>query len=251
MNNALQSFLSPNIFKDYPELVAAQSTRHGGVSPYPFTSLNLGLHTNDDPANVLENRRKFFSKLGVDPSSVAHSHQVHGDQILVIEQAGAYQGYDALITNLPNIFCCVTIADCTPILVYDPKHRAVAAIHAGWRGTAQKIVHKTLARMQEVFETQGKDCCAYIGTCIAECSYEVGAEVAEHFDNRHKRFDTNRNKFFVDLKSANKTQLLAAGLQENQIEVSPHCTFVQNDQYFSHRKEKGKTGRMLAGILMV
>ena len=250
MDNTSKLFLSPSIFSNHPSLIAVQSTRHGGISDYPFASLNLGLHTDDDQANVQENRRRFFSQFGIQSSSVAHSHQVHGDQILVVEEAGAYQGYDALITNQANIFCCVTIADCTPVLVYDPINQAIAAIHAGWRGTAQEIVRKTLVKMQEEFGTQGKDCQAYIGACIAECSYEVGDEVAEHFENHHKRFDTSRNKFFVDLKSANKAQLLAAGLSENQIEVSPDCTFIHNEQYFSHRKEKGKTGRMLAGILI-
>lgn len=241
----------PNIFAGAPYVVAAQSTRRGGVSPHPYASLNLGLFTDDETENVHENRRRFFSALEVKSDAVAHIYQVHEDQVLVVEQAGAYRGYDALITNRPNIFCCVTVADCTPILVYDPVNEAVAAIHAGWRGTALQIVRKTLDKMRETFGTQGADCRAYIGTCIAECSYEVGADVANHFDPGHKRFDPKRNKFYVDLKAANKTQLLAAGLPEKQIEVSPDCTFMQNDRYFSHRKEIGTTGRMLAGIGMI
>lgn len=248
MQQAAELFRSPSIFKHFPQLVAAQSTRRGGVSPHPYASLNLGLFTDDDIENVRENRRRFFSALEVEPGAVAHSYQVHEDQILVVERPGAYRGYDALITNRSGIFCCVTVADCTPILVYDPKNEAVAAIHAGWRGTALQIVRKTLDKMRETFGAQAADCQAYIGTCIAECSYEVGVEVADHFDPGHKRFDAERNKFYVDLKAANKTQLLAAGLPEKNIEVSPHCTFLQNDRYFSHRKEMGTTGRMLAGI---
>jgi YfiH family protein len=240
----------PAIFAGDPYLIAAQSTRCGGVSPHPYASLNLGLFTDDEAENVEENRSRFFSALEVEPNAVAHSYQVHEDQILVVEEAGAYRGYDALITGRPNIFCCVTVADCTPILVYDPKNEAVAAIHAGWRGTAMQIVRQTLEKMRETFGALGADCRAYIGTCIAECSYEVGADVADHFAPGHKRFDPKRNKFYVDLKAANKTQLLASGLLEKNIEVSPHCTFLQNDRYFSHRKEMGTTGRMLAGIGM-
>ena len=246
MKNPL--YLRPPVFKDFPELLAAESTRHGGVSPRPYHSLNVGIFTDDDPENIRKNREILFHSLGISGEKVASSHQVHGDRILTAEKAGWYEGYDALITSRPGLYLSVTIADCTPILVYDPGHRAVAAIHAGWRGTADKIVQKTLLAMQQTFHTKGGDCIAYVGTCIDECSYEVGAEVAGHFETAFTRFDRERDKYFLDLKAANAAQLRAAGIPANRIGISAYSTVLDNRDYFSHRNEKGQTGRMLALI---
>ena len=240
------SFRSPPIFQSFPELLAAESTRHGGLSSFPYQSLNVGLFTEDRPEDIRQNRGLLFSSLGISEDQVASSHQVHGDQILMAEKPGFYEGYDALITSRPGLFLSVTIADCTPILVYDPVHRAVAAIHAGWRGTASRIVQKTMQAMKEVFKTRAEDCYAYVGTCIDECSYEVGAEVAGHFETPFSRFDTEKQKYFLDLKDANAAQLRAEGMAEERIGISPYSTVLHNEDYFSHRKEKGETGRMLA-----
>lgn len=241
-------FRVPKSFLPFADLICAESTRHGGVSPAPYRSLNLGGSTQDLAENVLENNRRFFSAMDVALNSVAKSHQIHEDKILTVAAPGRYEGYDALITNIPGIQLAVTIADCTPILVFDPVKRAVAAIHAGWRGTVLKIVLKTIKKMQLEYNTNPADCLAYIGTCIDACSFEVGTEVADHFSDSRKQFDTDKDKFFVDLKSANKDQLLAAGILEGNIETSSYSTVLNNDDYFSYRLEKGQTGRMLATI---
>lgn len=241
-------FREPAIFSRFPHLAAAESTRHGGVSPAPYASLNLGKNTDDDPANVAENRRRFCAALGFSPAQMAWSKQIHSDQIRVVSEPGGAEGYDALVTNRPGILLAVSVADCTPILIFDVKNKAVAAIHAGWPGTAARLVEKTLRRMSVEFGTKGTDCYAWVGTCIDECSFEVGEEVAVQFDAAFKRFEAGRGKFMVDLKKANAAQLLAFGVPENQIETSPWSTVLNNEDYFSHRKEKGKTGRMLAAI---
>lgn len=241
-------FQNPSVFLPFQAVVAAQSTRHGGVSEAPFASLNLGLSVGDERERVLENRRRFFNGLGVDLHQVATSHQIHGSEILYADTPGHREGFDALITDVPGVFVTVSIADCTPILVFDAQHRAVAAIHAGWRGTAAGIVAKTLAEMQTRFGTRGGDCFAYVGTCIAECSFEVGADVADHFPASFKRFDAEKQKFFVDLKAANAAQLRAFGVPDAQVEISPFCTVQHNADSFSHRLERGKTGRMMATI---
>ena len=132
----------PSIFSNYPQVAAAESTRHGGVSKAPFQSLNLGLHTKDDPTAVTENRKRFFAACGFTPQQVAASHQVHGSKVLQVEVPVSEEGYDALITNKKQILLTVTIADCTPILLFDPIHQAIAAVHAGWKGTAARIVQK-------------------------------------------------------------------------------------------------------------
>ena len=246
-----KSYHFPGIFQAFEDrLASAQSTRHGGISKVPFKSLNLGLNTEDDPASVQENRRRFFSGLGFSEAEVAGSRQVHGERILTVETPGQFEGYDALITDRPGIFLTVAIADCAPVLIFDPVKGAVAAVHAGWRGTAAGISGKTIRRMMEQFRSHPGDCRAFIGVCIDECTYEVDADVADRFPRSFRRWDGGRHKFFLDLKAANKAQLLHTGVPEEQIEVSPYSTVLNNEDYFSHRKEGGRTGRMLAVLGM-
>lgn len=243
-------YIIPKIFQQFPELIAVESNRKGGVSKAPFSSLNLGLHTEDTPESVTQNRKLFFDNLGIKMSRVTQSYQVHKDKILKVTRSKVYEGYDALITENSNTFLSVTVADCTPILIYDAKNKAVAAVHAGWKGTVLDITAKTIQRMREEFKTNPKDCYVYVGTCIDENSFEVGEDVAAMFTYDLKRLDKSgrKPKFYVDLKKANVTQLLKCGVPENQIEVSSFSTVLDNDTYFSHRKEKGKTGRMIALI---
>lgn len=236
------------IFQNYTQVAAAQSTRHGGVSPAPYHSLNLGKSTADDPANTAENLRRFCQNLGFTPQEMAWSHQVHGSEVLTATGPVRANGYDALVTNQPGLLLAVSVADCVPILVYDPQNQAVAAIHAGWRGTVAGIVEKTIRQMAVEFGTEGRDCAAYVGTCISAAEYEVGEEVAAEFAPQFKHWDATRGKFRVDLKAANAAQLLAVGVPETRVEVSPFCTVQHNADYFSHRADGGVTGRMLAAI---
>jgi YfiH family protein len=241
-------FDSPEIFHQFPGLVAVQSTRLGGVSLPPFDSLNLGLSTEDKKELVDQNRLSFLSVLGLSENDIASSGQVHGNAVLVATETQRAQCYDAVITNKKGLFAAVTVADCTPVLIYDPVNSAVAAIHAGWKGTVQQIAKGTLDKMKSSYGTEPANCFAYIGTCISEKTFEVGPGVADLFTTELKRFDPIINKFFVDLKKANLQQLIQEGVPVKQIEVSRNCTVLNNDRYFSYRKEKGQTGRMLALI---
>ncbi|MFD2570579.1 peptidoglycan editing factor PgeF [Spirosoma soli] len=238
----------PALFSRFSNLIVAESTRHGGVSPAPFASLNLGINTTDDAANVDENRRRFFEAIGASASQFASSHQVHGTDILYTTEPGRFEGYDALITDKPGLLIGVTVADCVPILIYDSKNQVVAAVHAGWRGTVGGIVAKTLARMQEQFGTRAKYCYAYIGTCIDEASFEVGSEVAEQFAPDFIRVDPYTQKTCANLKSANTRIFIDFGVPSAQIGISAFSTVLNNDDYFSYRAEGGKTGRMLAVV---
>jgi polyphenol oxidase len=242
-------YLIPEIF-DSTKVIAAQSTRLGGISLAPFNSMNLGLSVNDDEKNVWKNRELFFGGLGIELSQVSRCYQVHGNNVLVVNKPVTNEKYDAQITNKRNVYLAVSVADCTPVLIHDTKNNAVAAIHAGWRGTVGKIVSIALQLMKENYGTEGKDCKAFIGACISYENFEVGDEVAMHFDASQKRFDEAKQKWFVNLKEANKKQLLDFGLSENNIEITNYCTVENNDTFFSHRKEKGITGRMMAVIGM-
>lgn len=242
--------VQPQIFRNIPKLVAAQSTRQGGHSEAPFTSLNLSYYTEDMPRRIQANRDLFFAGLGFSEKEVAGAKQVHGTEVLHARVPGQFEGYDALITQVRGLLLTVTVADCTPVLVYDPEQRAVAAIHAGWRGTVAGIVTRTVQAMQQAFGTDPARCMAFIGACIGAENYEVDADVADHFPDRHKHWDAERQKFLLDMKDANRHQLLAMGIPASSIEVSPYCTVAHNDTFFSHRREKGRTGRMLAAIAL-
>jgi polyphenol oxidase len=249
--------IRPKIFQKFPHLAAAQSTRHGGVSKIPYNSLNLGKYTHDNPSDVLKNQARFCLALGFKSNQLAIVHQVHGDSIKNIvkqdvtrfeNESRLSEDFDALMSIQKGILLAVGIADCTPILVFDAKNEAFAAIHAGWRGTVLQIVRKTLEAMNANFGTNAADCYAYIGACIDECSFEVGNEVAAEFSSDFKRFDANKGKFFVDLKRANAAQLYDFGVPKNQVEISPFCTVLEHETFFSHRADNGITGRGMAAI---
>ncbi|HLP12506.1 MAG TPA: peptidoglycan editing factor PgeF [Flavobacteriales bacterium] len=240
--------IQPTIF-NRNLITAALSTRKGGVSQAPYTSLNLGKSTQDNPEHVQKNRELFFGALGISMEKLTLSKQVHGTEVLTVNEPIITEGYDAMITNKKDIFLAVSVADCVPILVFDKKNQAVAAIHAGWRGTAGKIVTKALEQMKAQYGTDGSNCYAFIGACIGYDKFEVGSEVAEQFEDAYKKTG-NGDKFFVDLKTANAKQFENFGFNRNHIEVLPYCTFGHNDLFFSHRKENGITGRNMAVIGM-
>jgi hypothetical protein len=237
-------FVRPTIFQSIPGLVAGVSTRHGGLSEGPYSSLNVGVHTDDAPEVIEQNFSLLCADVGIAPADLARSYQVHGDKIWVTGRAGYQYGFDAMISVQPGVFAGVGIADCTPILVADPVTRVCAAIHAGWKGTVARIVEKTAKRMIENRGSNPADLLVYIGPCISFAHFEVGDEVAAQFS---EEFKTRKGaKWYVDLKAANEAQLRAIGIQ--QIEIDPSCTVANNADFFSHRTEKGVTGRMLALI---
>ena len=242
------SYRTPSLFANLPHLIAAESTRHGGVSQAPYQSMNLGINTDDVPEHIVENRHRWLANWDCTEANLAHSYQVHGTAVFVATQAGRNTGYDALVTNVPGLLLGVTVADCTPILVYDQRTSAVAAIHAGWRGTVGGIVTNALLTMQREYGTQPADCLAYVGTCIDAAHFEVGPEVAAQFAEERTVVDPITGKTRVDLKQANADQLRRFGLTDAQIERSPYSTITDNADYFSHRLERGITGRMLAVI---
>jgi YfiH family protein len=241
MTNSSERVIIPSIFKHIPQLVAGVSTRHGGKSTEAYQTLNLGLHTDDLSDVVRQNLSLFCADLGISTDTLARSYQIHGDVIWETKDPGYTSGYDAIIANAPGIFAGVGIADCCPILLADPARKTTAAIHAGWKGTVQRIVHKTAS----ILISNGSnpaDILAFIGPCISLAHFEVGDEVAEQFELKERR----GARWHVDLKASNESQLKNLGI--SQIEISEFCTIENNDLFFSHRKEKGITGRMLAII---
>lgn len=259
-----------------PWLIHGFSMRPGGASELSGEKvLNLGFAEWDTRENVLENRRRFQSALGASDFALVALKQIHSDVIHLFEAypAEPCRG-DASATNRPGLLLAVQTADCVPILLADLKKRAVAAVHAGWRGTLQRIVAKTIGRMQMQFGTKPADMLAAIGPSIGGCCYEVGTEVASEFrsqfPNASEWFDELRTgdepnplqwlnmappghqpppkNVLLDLRKANRAQLLDAGLREQNIVVSELCTACRRDLFFSYRKERGTTGRLMSVI---
>lgn len=225
----------------------AFSTRHGGVSEGAYGTLNLGLSSGDERERVLENRERFVTAGGF--SGALHvGHQVHG---AVVNEAPMEPGTkgDALITDRPGVPIGVFVADCVPILMEDRKTGAVAAVHSGWRGTAQKAVQATLEAMQARYGTHPADVVAAIGPSIRGCCYQVGGEVIEAlsgFPEPGAFVRQEAGHAYLDLQEANRQLLAAAGVGE--IHVSGMCTHCDAEHFFSYRRDGERSGRMLGGI---
>lgn len=230
------------------------STRHGGVSPAPWSSLNFSVSRGDAPERVTENFRLFCTALGVDPAQAVKTSQIHGCGVAKVgwPDAGTRQmDTDGLITDAVGLPLFLVFADCVPVLLYDPRSHALGLCHAGWRGTVNGAATATLWAMQAAYDTQPVDVMVGIGPSIGPQSYEVGQNVVELAQARLPQADRfftypNGNPHF-DLWQANAAQLNRAGVPESQIEISAMDTAQNTTDFFSHRAEKGRCG--LFGVL--
>ena len=265
-------------FQKLPWLVHGFSTRPGGVSTLDGQKvLNLSFMEWDQKENVAENRRQFQSAVGAKDFALVPMKQIHSDLIHLFSKPPAHpcKG-DASTTKDPGVLLAVQTADCVPILLVDPKKRAVAAVHAGWHGTLARIAEKTVGRMQLEYGSKPSDLLAALGPSIGPCCYEVGAELvtkftaqfadaSDYFDETRSGEEPNPLQWLnmappghqpppknvhLDLRKANRSQLLAAGLRAQNIFVSDLCTACRTDLFFSYRKEGAQSGRLLAVVGM-
>jgi polyphenol oxidase len=239
----VDSILRSSVFP--PPVIAAFSTRLGGVSGKGF-GLNLSYRVGDDPENVGRNRALFFRSLGIPLDRIVTLKQVHGANVANVSAAGEVDDADALISDATGLFLCVTVADCTPILLYDPAHHAIGAVHAGWRGTAGKVGPAAIHAMEAAFGTRPADLIAHIGPAAGPCCYEVGEEVAVRFP---ESFVERRGaKAYLDVKSCNRQQLLDSGVLSRNIQSSVFCTISDASHFHSHRRDGVRSGRMMGVI---
>jgi len=248
-------------------VIHAFSTRQGGLSKHPYATLNLGLSVGDDPEAVRENRRRFFSALGIEASQVVRVKQVHGASVLVVDEVlvnkdgfprllldEGYE-YDAMVTNQRELALVISTADCLPIFILDPVRKAIGAIHAGWRSTVKRITQRALEKMAEGYGTEAGDCIAAIGPGIGPCCYEVDSSVIRPLSKAFPYWqelvkEKENARWNLDLAKANLRLLLEAGVKESNIFSTGLCTSCRADLFFSHRREKGRTGRMMNVILL-
>jgi purine-nucleoside/S-methyl-5'-thioadenosine phosphorylase / adenosine deaminase len=238
--------LKPYIFNKYTDVIAGVSTKIGAERQTPYF-FNMSFSVGDDENIVKENRNLFFENLGIKPENIAYQKQIHEDKISFVTQGGLIGESDAMITDKPGIGLAVSIADCVPILVYDPVKKIIAGVHSGWRGTEKKILLKTLGELKKL-GCLPENLVAYIGPSISKNIYEVGKEVAEFFDEKY--LEAKGEKYLLDVAGVNFDILFDAGVKKNNIQLSSLCTYAMKDVFHSYRRDGNKSGRSYAVIAL-
>ena len=235
------------------------STRIGGISNHPFSSLNLGYSTGDRKDFVDKNWQLVKNRLNISgPFHHIILNQIHSDIIIEINNSSKLKNSnnlkgDAIITNIKRVLINVLTADCVPVLLYDPVKSVIATIHAGWRGTAKRIVIKTVLAMKENFQSSAKNILACIGPSIGPCCYEVKDDVSSVFlPDYPESVEVRKGKTYLNLVSIVKDQLIIEGLSEGNIETSNICTKCNSHIFYSSRAAGNlPTGRFATGIMLV
>jgi YfiH family protein len=243
-------------FTNLPGVEHGIFARHGGVSPVPFSSLNMAVSTGDARENVRLNRERAIRALGRDPASVADLWQVHSADVVVADAPRGGREHlgkaDALVTDRPQVTLFLRFADCVPILLYDPRRKVVGLVHAGWKGTLLKAPAQAVSVMVRRYGCRAADIWAGIGPSIGPCHYEVGPEVTalvrQAFPEADELLLPVNDRWHLDLWAANARALREAGVEAAQIEIGRLCTACRPDEFYSHRAEGGKTGRFGALI---
>lgn len=255
--------------KDY---LLAFSTRRGGVSPIPLDSLNLSISQGDSAENVSANLEIFSKSVCFPTSGLVELSQVHKDDIIIIDSVPNKKlEADSMITAVPGLFLSIKTADCLPALLYARDKNVIGAVHAGWGGAALKICSKTVAVMEREFNVAPKDVTAVLGPCIRPCCYEIDEKVIEPFKKSFSNYEDFIKPLSVwkatsavqtglqgnmpeeesqrlDLAGAVTTDLLNAGLLPENIHDTNLCASCREDLFFSHRRDKGNTGRQMSVI---
>lgn len=254
------TFLTADGFTAAGGVAHGFSTRLGGVSEGIYASLNLGTTRGDDPDRVRENYRRFCAATGTDVSHVVMTNQVHGTVIRTAVpgdvKADLYdpEGYecDGLMTDVPGLALTIFSADCIPVLLYDPVRRAIAAVHAGWRGTAGDIAGKAVRQLCAQYGCRSGHILAAIGPGIGPRCFETHADVPQAMTAALGEtafphiISLENGKYQVDLKGINAALLERAGLEPGHIEVSCDCTACLPEKYWSHRVTQGERGSQAA-----
>ncbi|MGH2516057.1 MAG: polyphenol oxidase family protein [Ktedonobacterales bacterium] len=259
-----------------PGLVHAVFTRKRGFSRAPFTGLNASFTTGDDAEMVSRNKDAIVEAVGL---PLVGARPVHGNTAIVVERdelrheaneaaspVARLQGRlrhtdaDAMLSDASGFAFCWAFGDCSPILLYDPAHRAFALVHAGWRGTAGAVAPRAIATMARRWGTRPADLLVGVGPTVGPCCYEVNEQVRERFAADPLAWESVRfverepeeggqgTGLYLDIPASNYRQLLAAGVAPEHIEISEHCTGCRTDLFFSHRREPWPSGRFAVAI---
>lgn len=247
--------IQSKLLSRYKELEHTFTTRLDGKSPPPYLSNNIAFHVGDNEKYVLANHRQLAAQMGYRLENLVHMRQIHSDRVVIVDETHHFTAppeCDALITDREGIPLMVMSADCTPVLIYDPGKKVIAAVHTGRAGACSAIIPKTIAILEDAFNCNPSSLTVALGPSIHSCCYEVSAHIANQcFDERfgfsvQKREDA----YYLDINAIIKKQLEEHGVQPANIEEIPHCTSCENNLFFSYRADNQRTGRM-AGVIMI
>jgi len=237
----------PSLFLGSP-VTSGFTTRRGGVSPAPFDTLNFGTATGSDPSHVAQNYRILREYTGTDEHNVALMRQVHGTSVRVVTEGGVYPDTDGLVTDVSGLLLGVRVADCVPLLLYDPVRPAAGAVHCGWKPTVGGIAEHAVHLLTERFGCCPGDIRAAAGPSAGPCCYEIGRDVASKF--REGSIQARGGSLYADIKAELSARLLDTGLAAHNMEMSPDCSICNPADYFSHRRDNVNAGRMMGFIML-
>nr|WP_235848447.1 peptidoglycan editing factor PgeF [Litchfieldia alkalitelluris] len=263
-NDISQSFLHQNSFNDLGfDIIAGFTTKIGGNSKGFYSSFNLGLHVDDLQDDVKSNRKLLGEYLGFSTDTWISCEQVHKSTVKkitkdlcgkgVFNYEDAIPATDGIYTNEPNILLTLCFADCVPLYFYEPNLQLIGIAHAGWKGTVSNIAGEMVKIWVKDEGVNPKNVFASIGPSIDHCCYIVDDYVIDfvnkmNLENKLIYSQIGEGQYRLSLKSLNEQLLLASGIPREQISASSHCTSCEKEIFFSHRRDKGKTGRMLSFI---
>lgn len=263
-NNGVVFHASEN-FMRAGGVVHGFASKLGGVSEGDFATMNLGIKRDDSKVSVRENYARFCAAIGSDVNSLVMTHQVHSDDVRTATRDDILPDLldpipyetDGLVTNEPGLCLVIYYADCIPVFLYDPKHRAIGAVHSGWRGTSMGIVLKAAEKMARLYGTEPSDLLAAIGPGIGPCCFETHNDVPDAMLARWGEgvrpfcVPNGKGKFNVDLKAIIRWQLAGLGVPEGNVETLEMCTGCHPELWWSHRKLGDRRGNHGAMIQLV
>lgn len=249
-------------FHSHQHVTAGLTTRQGGHSEAPFDSLNMGLHVSDKKEDVLKNRRALAEEIGIPLSRWVIGEQVHGTEVAAVDQRNAGAGttsletavanVDGLITNEKNLVLGAFYADCVPLYFSDSESGWVGIAHAGWKGTVNGMAGKMIRALQEK-GCKLENIQAVIGPSIGRKHYEVDDRVISFIPENYKKecvMSKGKGKYQLDLKVLHQKMMIEEGLKEEHIQMTGFCTYEEDQTFYSHRRDQGRTGRMLGFITL-
>jgi YfiH family protein len=247
-------FYQSKLLNNYANLTHAFTTKSGGRSLAPYSSLNLAFHVGDNPLDVEKNHELLAKELQYEKRTLVHMKQIHSDIVKIVTETDNFYtppSCDALITNKKNIPLMVMVADCSPVLFFDQRQKTIAVAHAGRAGAFKNIMQNVVTSFVENFHSKREDIQVVIGASIGVCCYEVGDEIYEEAKMLNLKYALKRKngRYYLDVNAILKTQLLKAGINEKNIEIANECSCCLNKKYFSYRAS-GTTGRF-GGVLIL
>ena len=246
--------IQSKLLNKFSELTHGFTTKDGGCSAEPYSSLNLAFHVNDDKKSVIDNHKLLAQELNYDKSTLVHMKQIHSNIVHIVKDDDNFYNppsCDALITNKPHTPLMVMVADCSPILFYDTSQKVIAVAHAGRAGAFTNIVQNVIKSFINDFNSNVDDIIVSVGASIGACCYEVGEEInieAQEL-NLEYAISKHQNSYYLDISKILKTQLLQAKVKEENIEFSIECSCCNSNTYFSYRVQN-TTGRF-AGLVFL